>query len=161
MKFQPKTQDQIERENLLPAGTYDYEVLQATDKTSKSGNDMIHLKLKVFRPEGGFVYADDYLLEKMAFKLIHFCHGAGLEDKYNAGELAASDCIGRTGKCDLIIDEQAGFPPKNAIKDYIAPKQAPAGIGAQAPSSVQRRTTVHASAPQPAVSAPGDDEPPF
>lgn len=134
MKFTSKTEDQIMRESLLEAGDYDFEVIEAKDTVSKkSGKEMIALNLKVFRPDGGFVYVRDYLLEAMAFKLIHFCRTAGLGDAYKNGELTADACNGRAGKVRLIIEEQPGYSPRNAVKDYVAPKDGEAAPTAAAP----------------------------
>lgn len=120
MKFEAKSEEQIQKESLLPAGEYDFEVIEAKDTQSKkSGADMIALNLKVFRPDTGFVYARDYLMAAMAFKLVHFAKSTGLTDAYDKGELTGELCMGRCGRVRLIVEEQAGYAPKNSVKDYI------------------------------------------
>jgi hypothetical protein len=120
MRFEPKTEQDIERQHLLPDGDYDFEVVGAIEKPSKSsGNEMIQLKLKVFT-NAIDVTIFDYLLESMAFKLRHFAEATGLLVSYNKGILTAFDCQGRTGYLRLTTQEgQNGYKAKNVVDDYI------------------------------------------
>lgn len=146
VKTNPKTEEQIREEMLLPAGEYDFEVIKAEDKVSRNGNEMIKVELAVFRPNGSRQYVYDYLMEKMAFKLRHFCYAVGIGAQYEAGAVTATDCEGRMGRAALIVDTQPGYPPKNAVRDYIV-QEGPTRVAA--PNA----------APKP---APVDtDEPPF
>lgn len=121
MKFHPKSEHEIEAENLLPNGIYDFEVAQAKDEVSKKGNDMIKIALKVFAPNGGTPFVYDYLLEAFLSKLLNFCATTGMEDAYNAGELSAEMCMGRCGKVEIGTEAKTGFKPKNVVRDYIKP----------------------------------------
>lgn len=128
MNFQPKTEEELQAEAVMPGGEYDFEVIEAADTISKrSGNDMITAKLKVFAPDGSFRTVTDYLMEKMAWKLRHFCEATGLMDKYDAGTLAARNCEGRAGRVILQVDPERKsedgtktYSPKNSVKDYVA-----------------------------------------
>lgn len=146
MKFPPKTDEQIARENCMPIGDYDFEVVEAVDKISQKGNPMIALQLRVFGPERAMTVRA-YLMEAMAFQMRHFCFAVGLGKEYEAGELAAANCIGRTGRLTLKIEDQPGYMPKNAVKDYIVP------AAGEAPASPSPR--------QPMATPAGNDEPPF
>ncbi len=119
MKTNPQSEQAIREAMLLPAGDYDFEVLDAEDKISKSGNEMIVVKLAVFRANGSRQYVTDFLMEKLAFKLRHFCYAVGVGDKYESGDLAAEHVKGRAGRVKIQIEEQEGYPPKNIAKDYI------------------------------------------
>jgi hypothetical protein len=127
MRFQAKTEEEIAAENLFPAGEYDFEVLTGEDAVSKSsGAEMIKLNVRVYGPDGGFRLVDDYLLEKMAYKLRHFCGATGLMDAYESGNLTGAMCSGRSGRLKLEVqpertDKNTGktYAPKNSIKDYI------------------------------------------
>jgi hypothetical protein len=126
MKFAPKTEEEIASELIMPAGTYDFEVVEAEEKLSKGGNDMIVVELKVFNKDGGFRKVTDYLLEKLAYKLRHFCCTTGLIQSYNAGSLSAAKCIGRGGKVIIQVeperksdDGSKTYPAKNSVKDYL------------------------------------------
>lgn len=126
MRFAPKTEQELASELVMPAGTYDFEVTEAEEKTSKAGNEMIVVTLKVFGNDGGFRMVTDYLMEKMGFKLRHFCCTTGLIQAYNAGSLSAAKCEGRSGKVILQVDPERKsddgtktFPPKNSVKDYL------------------------------------------
>jgi len=127
MRFQPRTEADIKAEsnqrNLWPKGTYDFEVVSASDEVSKSGNDMIKLVLKVYDASGNSQMVWDYLLEAMAAKLVHACDALGLNDRYDSGELDASDFDGKAGQVILYIQKgQNGYPDKNAVADYVRPK---------------------------------------
>jgi hypothetical protein len=130
MKFTPKTKEELQQAGLLPDGVYDFEVVKATDKISKNGNDMLELQLKVWGNDGREVMVFDYLLEAMAFKLRHFAEETGLIGKYEAGELHDYDCLGKSGKVSLIVKASKisasgnTYPPKNAVKDYISDNKA-------------------------------------
>lgn len=129
MKFAPKTEQQLEQERkeaeqnrLMPFGTIcDFEIVNADDKVSSAGNDMIKLAVKVFKPSGEEQIVDDFLLESMEYKLRHAASACGLIDKYSAGELHAYDFPGKTGKCKMGIkrDKTGQYPPKNVINNYI------------------------------------------
>jgi hypothetical protein len=131
MQFKAKTEEELKAELVMPEGEYDFEVIEAADTVSKKGNDMITVKLKVFAPDGGFRLVTDYLMEKMAFKLRHFCETTGMIDRYDAGDLMARHCEGRTGRVLIQVEpEQRGkdrdgndktFPPKNSVGDYAKP----------------------------------------
>lgn len=123
MQFTPKTEKQLSEERMLPAGVYDFEVMKAENKISKSGNEMIKITLRVFAPDGSTLLVDDYLMEAMQFKLLHFCECAGLMSKYEAGTLEAFDCEGVAGKVNLKQDPaKDNFQAKNSVKDYVKPQ---------------------------------------
>lgn len=120
MKFTPKTETQIAEENLWAAGEYGFEVTEAVDAVSKSGNEMIKLDLRVFNTDGGFRFVTDYLLESVAYKLRHACEALNLLAKYEAGEIVAEDFVGRTGNLKLKIDAaKDGYAAKNSVQDYV------------------------------------------
>lgn len=125
MRFTPKSEEEVS--NLLPEGTYKFIIEDATDKVSKSGNEMIELKLRIQSPQEKIVF--DYLLEVMPYKLRHFCEATGLMHKYESATLMAADCMGKSGECLLIIDDKnISYPAKNAVKDYV--KKSKKGLGA-------------------------------
>lgn len=119
MNFNPKTEDQIAEDSLLPDGNYDFNVLSAEDMTSKSGNEMIKLKLLVLADLGEKIVFD-YILEKMAFKLRHFCETTGLIEVYEKGNLDSMTCVGKSGV--VVVgkskDKTGKYPPKNVVVDY-------------------------------------------
>jgi hypothetical protein len=135
MKFQPKTEKEIAEENLLPKGEYNYEVIAAEEKKSKSGNDMIAVKLRIFVGEDHGVTLTDYLMEAMARKLRNFCAQNGLLPQYESGTLRASDCEGKSGIAYVKIekDKTGAYPDKNAIADYPVKRAASADAGGGAP----------------------------
>ena len=140
MKFQPKTEKELAEANNIPVGDYAFEVLNATDKLSKAGNEMIELTLRVHVGESAR-QAKDYLMEAFGLKLLHFCECTGLHPKYLAGTFTAEDCLGKTGfliigveKGKLKDDGKSTWPDKSTVKDYVrALKAAPATVEKDVP----------------------------
>ncbi len=128
MTFKPKTDRELAEENLLPKGEYDYEILEADAKTSKSGNEMIELKLRFFHGESGTRVFKDYLLEAMAGKLKHFCVSHGMQDHYDKGTLLAQHCEGLSGRAVVGIkkDKTGQYPDANTVFDYVVAKSSAA-----------------------------------
>ena len=122
MQFTPKTEKQINEDSLLPDGIYDFEVTFAADDVSKaSQNEMIHLKLNVFDEDGKSRLIHDYIVASMEMKLRRAAYACGLGEKYEDGELHASDfedCTGQV-KVKKQADKTGQYPDKNVIADYI------------------------------------------
>jgi len=138
MTFQPRSEKEISEARLAPEGEYDFQVLEAQDTTSKSGNAMIKLKLGVFSGEAMRWHIFDYLVPQMEAKLRHFCDSVGLLAQYEAGTLSADYCRGRAGRCKLVIEEGEGsYPDKNVVKDYVLRKAKPLSPPVQAPPPVE------------------------
>lgn len=134
MQVTPKTRDAIETEKVEAAkkflwepGDYSFEIESAEDGFSKSsGNEMMTLKVRVFKTDGSTQLITDYLLDKMAEKLMNACEACGVLDKYQGGKLEAHDFVGKTGYCTLKIDPAKGeYKAKNAIFDYVVSRKAP------------------------------------
>lgn len=124
MKFNPLTEDELNQSfQLLKDGEYDFTVFHAEEKISNQGKEYIFLKLQVW---------DDAGMERLIFtnlalmKLLkHFCDVTGLGPNYQHGEVHASDCLNKSGRC-LIVTEQGKakpeggyYPDRNVVKDYI------------------------------------------
>lgn len=128
MKFTPKTEKEIAEENLWPEGIYSFQVAKGEDAVSKSGNEMIVLKLNVYNDDGGYKIVDDYLLESMPFKLRHAAEAMGLLDYYENGELHGYLFEGKTGKVKLYVQKSKDpqYADKNAVKDYVVDEESAA-----------------------------------
>jgi hypothetical protein len=118
MQFQSKTEQQIQEENLIPVGDYDFTVQKAEEKKSKAGNDMIVIDMDIYVGDKARPFKD-YLMESMAYKLRHFCYAVGLGAKYDAGTLTAQDCIGKSGKVKMAQKQNGDYGLQNNVKDYI------------------------------------------
>lgn len=119
MRFQAKTEKEIQEEKLIPEGDYDFTVVRAEEAVSKKGNPMLKITLGVYMSNGTQRLVNDYLMEAVAYKLRHFCDSVGVLKDYEAGCVNAPDLEGRSGKVRLIIKEQKDFPDKNEVKDYL------------------------------------------
>lgn len=125
MKFQPKQESELNEFSLLENGIYPFQIMYAVDQISKNGNEMIKMTVKIFGNDGREHILFDYLLEAIGYKLRHFAEHTGLLDKYNAGEFSSSDCIGKCGKADIIVQkgqlkpDGSLYQDRNSVKDYI------------------------------------------
>jgi hypothetical protein len=142
VRFQPKDEKQLAEEGMLPAGAIcDFEVTEAEDAVSRAGNEMIALKLKVWRPNGSTMILRDWLVSTQQGKVLAFAKATGTRDAYDAGEFDARDLTGKCGKLKVgVEDAQGDFPARNKVASYIAAdkteprqeRQAPRGGHAQA-----------------------------
>jgi len=132
MRFQPKSKDELNNMTLVPEGIYSFKVIEAQDKTSRAGNEMIELKLSIENEAGHTRVLFDYLLEAMASKLYEFCETTSLSRNYEMGTLRPADCLHKTGHVEIAIDQgkekpEGGFyPDKNTVKRYILSEKRPA-----------------------------------
>ena len=130
MQFNSRSREELARESLTPPGEYDFEIISAEETTSKKGNEMIKLTLRVF-VENGEIHVYDYLVAGMEYKLANFCDAIGRSDDYDDGEINADNLVGCAGKLKLVIEEaqkdkdtgEVKWPAKNAVKTYIAGKK--------------------------------------
>ena len=130
MQFNSRSREELARESLTPPGEYDFEIISAEETTSKKGNEMIKLKLRVF-VENGEIHVYDYLVAGMEYKLANFCDAIWRSDDYDDGEINADNLVGCAGKLKLVIEEaqkdkdtgEVKWPAKNAVKTYIAGKK--------------------------------------
>lgn len=125
MKVTPKTEEQVKEEQskfgLLEKGEYPADIYDAFDKVSKANNEMLHLKLKVYDSHGRMWLIDDYLLDAMAYKLRHCCDATGNTEKYESGEIMASDFKDKsvTVKVGIQKSKDPKYPDRNTIIDYV------------------------------------------
>lgn len=160
MDFTPTPRSELKRNRLLPKGTYDFEIIKAESKTFNSGSRGIALKVGVFTESGAQMWVDDYLVfvGKALFKVADFCDAVGLAAAYDAGQLDACDCVGKTGKCRVGIEEQDGYEPRNKITGYVVPK--PANGEPAKPQAQSARVTTETQRPAtPAPVAANSDAP--
>ncbi|HMG15916.1 MAG TPA: DUF669 domain-containing protein [Saprospiraceae bacterium] len=130
MKFPPMTEEQIKENDfkLLPDGMYDYTVIHAEEKISKTGNEYIALKLQIWDEQGRerLVFTNLALIKLLK----HFCDTNGLQTQYESGEVIAQECMNHSGKC--VIGTEKGklkegsttdyYKDKNIVLDYVQGK---------------------------------------
>jgi hypothetical protein len=144
MRFTPKTDEELYK--LLAKGEYDFEVLTATEKTSKAGNDMIEISCKVFGPDKEHTLKD-WLLDNG--KLKRFCESTGNIDKYDAGEIHADELPGWSGKCKVDIESVEGFNDRNKITGYVTatpPSTSPNALRAEGVPAAQTKAALQRQA---------------
>ena len=121
MNFQPRSEQEITDSKLLPKGEYAFEILDAMEKKSSAGNEMIELRVRVSNGDAVSRVLTDYLLPQRAEKLRNCCVSCGLLDKYLSGCLSDDDFPGKRGTLKLTIEKgKKGYPDRNTIQDYIS-----------------------------------------
>lgn len=124
MIFTPKTEEELQKDGLLPDGIYSYQVIKSEDKVSHAGNQYTSITLKVWDSEG-----DEHLVfTNMALtKLLkHFCDVNGMQMEYQSGNIPAENFMGKSGgEVHISIEGEKPNPnggvykSKNIVKDYI------------------------------------------
>ena len=108
----------------LPEGSYLFTVVDATERTSQSGNTMIELELMVKRPDGkNRIRLYDHLTftPKSFWKIDAFRIATG--EKLTPGHTVsfeAEDCIDRDGKVWLTVENFQGRN-RNKVGEYLDP----------------------------------------
>jgi len=127
MKYSPSTEKELRSAMVMDPGIYSFEVISAKDATSKKGNDMIELTLRVFPndPDSGPRIIKDWLVAGSPLgelKINNFCHCVGIQDAYFAGEFSAFQCEGQAGSLRLTIQASEQYGDQNSVKAYVVPK---------------------------------------
>lgn len=125
--WQPLSQDEIlaQKRNLDP-GEYDFMVTSATLKTSKSGNGMIELILKIWDQAGKEYTCYDWLvaIPSMAYKAKHFWESVGNPEFYEKGSCLESDFMNTQGKVKTGLQKSEDGQRLNVrVVDYIPLQQ--------------------------------------
>ncbi len=131
MEFDPNDSAPRSSFELLPTGEYDVEVMEAEERVSQKGNQMIALTLQARHPDGYEARVWDYLVSVPAavFKIKMFCESAGLEAQFKGGRLTADECVGRKTRAKIIVEEgRDGFADRNSVEAYLSPDAPPKGI---------------------------------
>lgn len=120
MKFECRTEDEIIQGSLWQGGIYNCFIIEAQEKTSRRGNEMIEVYVEITRSDGAKKCVRDYLLPQRPMKLLKACKACGVEDKYLAGILSDDDLVGKRGKLKLGIERATvEFPRRNVVVDYL------------------------------------------
>jgi hypothetical protein len=120
MKFKPQTEEEAASAERRPlrAGIYDAEVLEVVETRSKAGNDMLKLKLGVFRPQGGQDWVYDYITDT-SYRLGQLMTACGMSEQYLKGEVDADEIKGKSFKVTLKIDPARGeYSERNSVGRY-------------------------------------------
>jgi hypothetical protein len=128
MKFKPQTEEEaaLAERRPLPAGIYDAEVLLAEETRSKAGNDMLKIKLAVYRPNGGQEWVWDYITDT-SYRLGQLMTVCGLSDQYQKGEVHPDELEGKSFKVTLKVDPARGeYSARNSVGRYGLAKPKPA-----------------------------------
>ena len=108
-------------EQLCPKGKAPFTILEAEQVTSKSGKEMLKLKLNVHSDDGNDYHVYDYVSpEFMAFKFRHFFYAIGAGQAYEAGTVDVDSLVGREGWCEVGHQKgKDGYKTKESISDYL------------------------------------------
>lgn len=121
MEFNPSTEQEISDRKLLPKGDYDFEFIDAWERTSEAGNPMIEVKVRISRNGSGLTRVlSDYLHAKKPEKLRHCCAVCDLMAEYESGSLHDEDFKGKRGRVRLAVERgRNGYASRNVIEDYL------------------------------------------
>jgi hypothetical protein len=139
-----------ERPDHVEPGDYPVEVIDANETVSKTGHEMIELKLKT--SAGSYLYDFLVFIPNAYWKIDSFRAATGeVVTPEDEVEIIADDLIGRTGTVRLIVEEYKG-KKRNKVAAWLAPK---------AGHMPAKSTPAAKPAAQPQPQADEDDNIPF
>lgn len=124
MIFDPVSEEDLQKQLLLPEGFYQYQVVKSEDKVSKSGNEYIALTLKIWAQDGSehLVFTNLALIKLLK----HLCDVNNMQDEYKSGNIPAESFMFKSGgQVSIGIEPEKQNPnggmykAKNIVKDYI------------------------------------------
>jgi hypothetical protein len=131
-----------ERPDHVEAGDHEVEVIDANETVSKTGHEMIELKLRT--SAGSILYDFLVFIPNAFWKIDAFRAATGdLVITDDGVEVIADDLIGRTGTARLIVEEYGGRR-RNKVASWITSK--PGGKSAAKPEA-QTKSAHHANKP--------------
>jgi hypothetical protein len=134
MRFVPKSETELQREQekfqesrLCPKGKQPFTVMECSEQKSKSGKDMLKLKLNVQAENGRDYHIYDYISpEFLAHKFRHFFSSIGRIADYELGNLECANYVGAVGFCEVRIQKARDeYEAKAVIDDYIKRDRTP------------------------------------
>lgn len=126
--FTPLSDEELDAIDVIPEGTYNFEVISSIRKISKAGNPIAELQLKVWDNEGKIHNIFDYLvfssINLNIRKISHFSKATGIYEEYKKGCIR-DELHNLSGKAHIGIkdpqpkDGGGFYPKKNIVLDYI------------------------------------------
>ena len=109
-----------ERPDFVEPGDYQVEVIDAIETVSKTGHEMIELKLRT--SAGSYLYDFLVFIPNAFWKIDSFRAATGEEvTPEDDVEITADDLIGRTGTARLIVEEYNG-KKRNKVAAWLTRK---------------------------------------
>lgn len=132
--YEPMNEEECEKAKqfeLLEAGIYNFKVVEAIAKNSKSGNPMIQILIKITDQNGVEHGIYDYLVStrQMMWKFKHFCDSIGLSKEYENKQFQTHLSLWKTGKASIGFqpgnkkDDGTYYRDKNIVEDYVMTDQ--------------------------------------
>jgi hypothetical protein len=123
MSYTPETEEQLQKEGLLPDGIYDFQIIETEEGVSKkTGNKMFIFKHNVYAEDGSARIIKKWITFGNNFGERLFRHAAdtcGILEKYTAGTLTHTDFLHKSGKCEVGQRQDDKLTWWNEIKEYI------------------------------------------
>lgn len=123
-----------ELDALLPDGVYDFEVVKADRKTSRSGNPMCALTMHVWDKAGEKHTIFDFLVFSTANmcikKISRFSKSTGIYEEFKKSSLR-EDMVGLSGKVLIGTEDEMPrpsggmYPRKNVVMEYLPESEQP------------------------------------
>ena len=125
--FRTESQAQSASRPVLLSGWHEARIVEAIEKPSKRGNDMIEITVGVRDAEGNERTFLDWLTDTPlgAVKLRHACEAVGALARYESGEIGQADFPGHDVRVKIGIEKKRGYPDRSVIEDYAVSSASP------------------------------------
>lgn len=164
MNWKPKTEEEVQAEQLCPQGLQPFTILEAVRTESKSaknkGREMLKVKLNVHADDGFDYHVYDYIAPWfMEHKFRHFFVAVNRLKIYEQGNIDdVTTLVGAEGWADIGMDKGNGeYGPKSKVNDYAVKSDKSAKVEPEKPKSAAPTT----NSKSPVGGTPADDDVPF
>lgn len=120
LRFEPKTQEEAFKVNLIEKGNYPFKIQSLEEKVSSKGEPLLQLILVVHDQDGRKHMVYDYVSPNYP-KFYHLLYAVGEGKMAQNGELFLEKLKDKEGLCKIYVkeDKTGQYPNKNAVADYL------------------------------------------
>jgi hypothetical protein len=125
MRFKALSDEELNKP-LYDAGIYNFKIIQAYEKPSKAGNEMLVIELLIEASNGGNFIVKDYLLstETSIWKISQLCKSINKEGLYKTENMEPFDIVNCNGTAELQHQTNPNDGKKYLrVKRYLAHKE--------------------------------------
>jgi hypothetical protein len=136
VKVSGKNETEIAQARLMPDQWYEAYSMDAEEKISKAGNEMLVMTV-IIRLSGSDRKLIDYMTASAEYRLLSLAEATGNRAKYDAGELNSVDVRAKHFRVKTAMqkDRTGVYGDKIVIAEYARSTAAPAAVETPAPST--------------------------
>lgn len=121
---------------LIPDGEYDAQVIEVDEQTSKAGNAMLKMTVRIWASGGTYQLVDYVVNPSSLWKLKRLASSVGLNDEFETGSLDSKRLVGKSFLAGVKTkkDPSGKYRDANVITKYSPCNQSTAAPRGPAPT---------------------------